>query len=106
MYSTGCRLGLPRLHAERANALARLLVAQRREKCLHRRTLAAILDDQEIVVFRRYGEEAEPVELGTRFDGEPPVRAALRDRGGNGVVRFRLVGVTGRPRAFEQLVDQ
>ena len=36
----------------------------------------------------------------------PQSARRLRDRGGDRVVRLRLVGVAGRPRAREQLVDQ
>src|SRR6185437_3673363 len=46
-------LTLARLHAEGADALARLLVAQGGQKCLHRGPLAAVGDDQKVVVFRR-----------------------------------------------------
>ena len=82
------------------------VVAQRREERLHRRPVAAALDQQEIVVLGRDRQEAEPVELRHRLDRDAPIGAALRDRGGDRVVRARLVGVAGRPRAREQLVDQ
>ena len=82
------------------------LVAQRREERLHGRPLAAALDQQEIVVLGRDRQEAEPIEPRDRLDRDAPVGAALRHRGGDRVVRARLVAVAGRPRAGEQLVDQ
>ena len=61
---------------------------------------------QEIVFLRRDRQEPEPVEFRHRRDRDAPVGAALRHRGGDRVVRARLVRVAGRALAAEQLVDQ
>ena len=50
-------------------------------------------------MLRRQRQKAEAVEFRHRLDGDAPVGAALRDRGGHRVVRLRLVGIAGRPRA-------
>jgi hypothetical protein len=50
----------PRAHAERADFLAHVLVAQRGEERLHRRALAAAFDQQEIVVLGRDREKPRP----------------------------------------------
>ena len=100
---TPLRYYVSRRHAERANPRARRLVAQRREKRL--RPPAARARS------RPAGNRNAPARpagsrdhrVGDRRDRDAPVGAALRDRGGDGVVRVRLVGVAGRPRAIEQL---
>ena len=57
-------------------------------------------------MLRRHRQEAEAIELRHRFDREAPIGTALRDRSGDRIVRFRLIGVSRRPRTIEQLVDQ
>ncbi len=61
---------------------------------------------QKIVILRRQRQEAEPVELRHRLDRHAPVGTTLCHRGGDRVVRARLVGIAGRPFAAEQLIDQ
>src|SRR4051794_5769758 len=54
-----------------------------------------VLGDGEVVSFDPNGEEAEAVRGGHRGDREAPVGPSLGDRGGDGVVRTGLDGVTG-----------
>src|SRR5579871_6298817 len=84
-----------RHHAERADARPHLRIAQRREKGLHGGALPFGFNQQEIVVFRRERQEREPVHARNRLDRDAPVGAALRHRGGDRIVRLRLVGVAG-----------
>src|SRR5262249_46077672 len=98
--------GIGRAHAERANFLAHFLIAQRGEKSGDRGAIAAAFDQEKVVILGRDGREAEAVKTGNRLDGDAPVRAALRHRGGDGVVRARLVAIAGGPRAVEQPVDE
>src|SRR5690242_106095 len=93
-------------HAERRDLGARLLVTKRGNESFDGRPVAAAAYHQEVVVLRRYRNEAEAVELGHRLDADAPVGAVLLDRRGNGVMRLRLVGIARRPRPVEQLVDQ
>src|SRR3954447_18060044 len=95
-----------RLHAEGTDAGADLLVRQRSEERRDSYALAAAFDDEEIVGLGRERQERQPVETCDRLDGDAPIGTALRNRGGHGVVRARLVAVTGRPRPAEQLVDE
>src|SRR5262249_4931869 len=85
--------GIRGAHPERTDFLAHIWVAQGRKKRLHRGTLRALLHQQEIVVLRRHRQESEVVEPGDRLDGDAPVGAALRHRGGDRIVRARLVAV-------------
>jgi hypothetical protein len=62
--------------------------------------------DEEIVMFRRDRQKAETIHLRHRRDGQAPIGTTLRDRGGDGVVRLRLVGVAGRSLALEQRIHQ
>src|SRR5215831_7208160 len=98
--------GIGRAHAERANLLAHFLIAQRGEKSGDRGAVAAAFDQEKIVVLGRDRQKTEPVKTGNRLDGDAPIRAALRHRGGDGVVRARLVAITRGPRAVEQPVDE
>src|SRR4051812_48909085 len=61
-------------------------VAHRREEGLHRRSIAAAFDQQEVVVLGSQRQKAEAIHLGHRFDRDAPVGAGLRDGGGNRVV--------------------
>ena len=95
-----------RFHAERADALARCFVPQYVQESLHGRPLAARFAEQKIVLLGRDGQKGKPVHPRHRLDGDAPIGAVLRDRCGDRVMRARLVGVAGRPRAAEQAVDQ
>src|SRR5690348_8272032 len=101
-----CVSSLGRRHAERANALAREVIAERIEEGLNSRTFGARLHQQEIVFLGRNRDKAELIKLGDRFDADAPIGALLRDRGSHSVVRFWLIGIAGRLRAAEQFVDQ
>src|SRR5262249_16376409 len=71
-----------RLHAVRADFLAHRGITQQREERLHRRTLAAILDQQKIVLLGRDRNEGQAVKLGHRGDRDAPIRPSLRNRCG------------------------
>src|SRR5262249_44457036 len=98
--------GIGRAHAERANFLAHFLIAQRGEKSGDRGAVAAAFDQEKVVIFRRDRQKTEPVKTGNRLNGDAPIRAALRYRGGDGVVRARLIAVARGPRAVKQPVDE
>lgn len=93
-----------RLHAECAYTSTHTLITQSGEKHLYPRPLAPAVNDKKIIVFRRNGQKAETVKLRHRFDGEPPIGTALCNRGCDRIVRFRLIGVPGRPRTTEQFI--
>src|SRR5215472_5349283 len=98
--------GIGRAYAERADLLAHSLIAQRSEKRRDRGAVVAAFDQEKVVIFGRDRQEAEAIKTGNRFDGDAPIRAALRHRGGDGVVRARLVAIARGPRAVEQPVDE
>ncbi len=56
-------------------------------------------DHQEVVFLRRHRQERQVIHARHRLDRKAPVGAPLRDRGRDRVVRFRLVGIAGGPRA-------
>src|SRR5215510_9813748 len=74
--------GIGRAHAERANFLADFLIAQRREKSGDRGAVAAAFDQEKVVILGRDRQKAEAIEPRNRLDGDAPIRAALRYRGG------------------------
>src|SRR5580704_16409769 len=94
------------VHAERANTGAGGIVAQRGKESLHGRPLPARFQQQEIIFLRRNRQKRQSIEARHRLDGYAPVGSVLRDGRGYRVVRTRLVGVTGRPRAAQNPVDQ
>src|SRR3984893_12952775 len=97
---------LGEFHAEGCDAIAHGWFCKSSQKGLDGRTGTAAIDHQKIKMLRRDGQERQTVELRHIGDGDPPIGAALRDCGCDRVVRFRLIGVTWRSMAFEQLVDQ
>src|SRR5262249_49590473 len=98
--------GIGRAHAESADFLAHSLIAQRGEKSGDRGAVAAAFDQEKVVVLGRDRQEAEAIETGNRLDGDAPIRAALRYRGGDSVMRARLIAVARGPRTVEQPVDE
>src|SRR5579885_1761769 len=92
--------------AQRAQGLARPLLAEQRTKALNRRALPAAPRNHKAVVFVLGGDEAEPVLAGRGIEGCSPSRSMLRDRRRHGVVRFGLQPVGGRRGAGEQPVEQ
>src|SRR5579884_3320959 len=95
-----------RFHAQGANALARCRMAQDFQKRPDGRTVAPVRNQQEIVILRRDGQERKPIHARHRLNSHTPVGAALSDRGGNCVVRARLVGITSGTRAAQQIIEQ
>jgi hypothetical protein len=51
-------------------------------------------------------EKIESVQPRHGRNGNPPVGATLRDRGGDRVMGLRLVGIAARPATGEQRVNQ
>src|SRR6516165_3224450 len=95
-----------RFHAKRADAVAGRLVPQHLDKSLDCRPPTTRLDHQEIVLLRRDRQKTETVEIGDWRDSDAPIGAALGDRSGHGVVRARLIGVTGRLGAAQKAIDK
>ena len=95
-----------RLHTQRRDPVLCAAIAQARQKGLHGGPGTPALHEEEIVVLRRERQETEPVHARHRLDGDAPVGARLRHRCGDGVVRARLIGVAGRPRTGDKLIDQ
>src|SRR5688572_14342542 len=81
------------------------LVQQRPEQD-ERRPLQSRLGHDEIVMLLLHRDETEPVLFRNGVDRETPIRAALCDRRGHGIVRFRLYAIAGRLPALEQPIDQ
>src|SRR5262249_47213383 len=98
--------GIGRAHAERANLLAHFLIAARGENRSDRGAVVAAFDQEKVVILGRDRQKTEPVKTGNRLDGDAPIRAALRHRGGDGVMRARLVAVARGPRTVEQPVNE
>ena len=67
---------------------------------------AAVFAQQEVVFLRSDRQKRESIHARDRLDRNAPVGAVLRDCGRDGIVRARLIGVTGRPRASEQTVHE
>src|SRR5262252_307811 len=99
--------GLPReFHAKSRDALAHVGFGEGRQKSSDGRTGATLIGYQKIKMFWRDRQERQTVELRHIGDGDSPVGAALCDGACSRVMGFWLVGVTRRPAAFKQLVDQ
>ena len=94
------------MHAKRADFRTRGFITQRGKEGLHRPPLSAVFDQEEVIVLRRHRQEAKPIELRDWSDRDAPIGAALRDRGGDGVVRARLIAVARGPCAAKDLIDQ
>ncbi len=95
-----------RPHTKRADAFSHVLVAQCFEEGADGWPVLRLSTTEEIVFLRRDRQEGEAIQARHRFDRKAPIGPRLRNCGGNGIVRFRLVGVAGRAGALQLLVDQ
>ena len=72
----------------------------------HRGALHAVRGNDEVVVLGLQRQESETVLLGDGADGNAPIGSALGHGDRHGIVRFRLVGVSGGLASLQQAVDQ